>query len=51
MDLGGEDIMWGYQNMMGGYGFGFLGTIFWLVILVDLILLGIWLWQKIQKEK
>lgn len=44
--------MWGYQNMMGGYGaFGFLGTIFWLVILVDLILLGIWLWQKIQKEK
>lgn len=48
---------WGYQNMMGwnpstssGFGwFGFLGLAFWIVILVDLILLGIWLWKKIQK--
>lgn len=43
--------MWGYQSMMGGYGaFGLLGSIFWIVILVDLILLGIWLWKQIQKK-
>lgn len=44
--------MMGYQNMMGGYGvFGLLGTLFWLVILIDLILVGIWLWQQIQKKR
>lgn len=40
---------WGYNGMMG-YGIGILGTIFWLVILGDLILLGIWLWKQIQKK-
>lgn len=41
---------WGsYGNMMYS-GFGILATIFWLVILVDLILLGIWLWKQIQKR-
>lgn len=39
----------GYGNMMG-YGFGVLGIILWLVILVDLILLGIWLWKQINKR-
>lgn len=39
---------WGY-NMMGS-GYGVLATAFWLVILVDLILLGIWLWKQIQKK-
>lgn len=36
---------------MGGYnsGFGFLASLFWIVILVDLILLGFYLWKKIQK--
>lgn len=39
----------------GGYGYGGmmtsgLGLIFWLVLLVDLILLGIWLWKQIQKK-
>jgi uncharacterized membrane protein len=39
----------------GGYGtmdlgFGILPTIFWLVILADLILLGVWLWKQIQKK-
>lgn len=46
---------WGYPNMMGwGSSFGFLGligSIFWIVLLVDLILLGIWLWQQIQKKR
>lgn len=44
---------WGYGGMMGS-GFGvlgaILGAILWLVILVDLILLGFWLWKQIQKK-
>lgn len=39
----------GYGGMMGS-GFGVLATVFWLVILIDLILLGIWLWKQIQKK-
>ena len=37
-----------YGNMMGG--FGVLGSIFWIVILIDLILLGTWLWKQIYKK-
>ena len=54
---GGENSMMGFgglNNMMGWGGFGFFGLIFWLfwvVVLIDLILLGIWLWKKINKEK
>ncbi len=43
--------MMGYGNfggMMGG--FGLLGGIFWIVLLIDLILLGIWLWKQINKK-
>lgn len=41
---------WGYPNMMGwGSGVALLGSIFWIVLLVDLILLGVWLWKQIQK--
>ena len=45
----------GYDGMMnwgnGGMAwFGTLGIIFWLVILIDLILLGFWLWKQIQKK-
>lgn len=39
---------WNYGNMMGGTGV--LATIFWIVILVDLILLGVWLWKQIGKK-
>lgn len=39
---------WGYSGMM--YGIGILGTIFWIVVLSDLVLLGIWLWKQIQKR-
>lgn len=38
---------WGYGMMNGA---GFLGTIFSLVVLADLILLGIWLWKQIQNK-
>lgn len=51
---GGNNMMgpWGSGGMMG-YGFGafsVIGTIFWIVILIDLILLGVWLWKQIQKK-
>lgn len=45
---------WGSNNMMnfgsGMVWFGFLGFIFWLVVLIDLALLGVWLWKQIQKR-
>ncbi len=34
-------------GMMGGVGL--LGTITWLVIIADLVLLGVWLWKQIKK--
>ena len=37
-----------YGSMMGG--FGALGALISLVVLIDLILLGIWLWQHISKQ-
>lgn len=37
---------WG-QGMMSG--FGFFGAVFGIIILIDLILLGVWLWKQIQK--
>lgn len=40
---------WGY-NMMNNGAFGIMGIIFWLVILIDLILLGIWLWKQIERK-
>jgi uncharacterized membrane protein len=52
---GGVSLMMGYggwNNMMGGWGgFGLLASLFWIVILVDLILLGVFLWKKITKDK
>lgn len=40
-------MMYQYGSMMGGFApFGWLT---WLAVLVDLILLGIFLWQKITK--
>jgi uncharacterized membrane protein len=38
----------GYGNF--GAGFGTLALIFWIVILVDLILLGFFLWKQINKK-
>lgn len=31
-------------------GASFFGLITWLVIVADLVLVGIWLWKKIQKK-
>lgn len=41
-------IGWNYNSMMGG-GL-FWGSLFGIVILIDLILLGVWLWKQIQKK-
>lgn len=40
---------WGGYSMANS-GLGVLMIIFPLVILIDLILLGIWLWKQIQKK-
>ncbi len=38
--------------LSGGWGLsGSLFWLFWIVALIDLILLAIWLWKKIKKEK
>ena len=46
-----EDKSMMYQwdnNMMDGWGAFML--VAWLVVTVDLILLGVWLWKQIQKK-
>jgi len=53
---GGFPMMgWGYGYGNGGngfgWGFGALGLILWLVVLIDFILAGIWLWQQIRSPK
>ncbi len=39
---------YGYTSMMGGVSI--FGPFVWLIVLVDLILVGIWLWQQISKK-
>lgn len=46
-----------YTYRMMGYGGGWgmmegatgLGIIAWVAVIVDLVLLGVWLWKQIQK--
>jgi len=40
---------YGSWGMMGG-GMWLLCTITWLVVIVDLILVGVWLWQQVSKK-
>lgn len=40
---------WGGSAAVGS-DFGLLTTIFSVVILIDLILLGVWLWKQINKK-
>ena len=44
--------MYGYGPMFGGVGggTGVLCLLTWLVVLVDLVLVGIWLWKQISKK-
>lgn len=45
---------WDYTGMMGGPGFGtwflVLYLIIWIVVTVDLVLLGMWLWKQVKKK-
>ena len=41
--------MMNYGGSLPMGGFGTLGVLTWLVILIDLILLGVWLWKQIKK--
>lgn len=41
---------WGNYGGMMNSGFGVIAIIFWLVLLIDAILLGFWLWKQIQKK-
>lgn len=41
---------WGYGGSMMGYGgLGIFVSLFWIVLLIDLVLLGLWLWKQLQK--
>lgn len=41
----------GFGSMMGGFGlFATFGAIFWIILLIDMILLGVWLWKQINKK-
>ena len=44
----GYGLGYGYGGMMVGSG-GVLCVITWIVVIVDLVLVGIWLWKQIQK--
>lgn len=37
----------GWGMMDGG---GLVGTIIWLVVVIDLVLVGVWLWQQVTKK-
>jgi len=43
--------MMGYGTSLGMMGgAGLLFAIFWIVIFIDAVLLGVWLWQQITKK-
>ena len=41
-------MMYGYGSMMGGVGV--FGLLTWIVLFVDLVLVGVWLWQHISNK-
>ncbi len=41
---------WGAGNMMGVGGLATIFTAFWIIVFVDLVLLGLWLWKQLQKK-
>lgn len=50
---GGVFPMMGFYNgtMNWSSGWGVLCIVFWLVVFIDLVLLGIWLWKQIGNSK
>ena len=46
-------MMWGYEGGMMGANWAIMGAVslvFWVIVSFDAILLGIWLWQNIQRK-
>ncbi|MCR4331048.1 MAG: hypothetical protein NUV49_04195 [Patescibacteria group bacterium] len=41
-------MMYGFGPAMAG--FGILGGLVWLVVFIDLVLVGVWLWKQISKN-
>ena len=41
---------WEGGNMMGAGGLGTLFVVFWIIIFVDFVLLGLWLWKQLNKK-
>ena len=42
----------GYPMLGAGFGdFAFFGILFWIILMVDLILLGVFLWKHISRMK
>lgn len=42
---------WNYGMMNGNFGaFNLMGSLAGLIILIDLVLLGVWLWKQINKR-
>lgn len=41
-------MMYGLGATMGGTGF--FMVLFWIIVMADLALVGIWLWKRIMKE-
>ena len=39
-------MMYGYPMVGGG-----LGLLTWLVVFVDLVLLGVWLWKQVSRRQ
>ena len=39
-----------YGNGMNWGGLSLLGSLYLIILLVDLVLLGMWLWKQIQKK-
>lgn len=39
---------WHTTDMMPGFGLG--AALMWLVVFVDLVLLGVWLWMQVTKN-
>lgn len=40
----------GYESMHSLGGYGIICAVISIVVLIDLVLLGVWLWKKIEKE-
>ena len=43
-------MMYGYGDWGMMSGMGYLGALTWLVLFIDLVLVGVWLWKQINRR-